>query len=35
MMGTGLAWTRFSFVIRPVNYTLASVNFTMSMVATL
>ncbi|KAL3998366.1 Mitochondrial pyruvate carrier 4 [Acanthocheilonema viteae] len=27
---TGLIWTRYSFVIRPVNYNLASVNFFVS-----
>ena len=33
MIGSGLLWTRFSFTVVPVNYTLASVNFTMSCVA--
>ncbi|VDO26733.1 unnamed protein product [Brugia timori] len=27
---TGLIWTRYSFVIRPINYNLASVNFFVS-----
>ena len=33
MIGSGLLWTRFSFVVVPANMTLASVNFVMSCVA--
>ncbi|VDK68907.1 unnamed protein product [Litomosoides sigmodontis] len=28
---TGMIWTRYSFVIRPINYNLASVNFFVSL----